>query len=172
MHLKTLWLTRAQATIGVLFGIALIVATGRTVIRARTYKSHGFTIDDGFFLLALVTFLAGTVMLYVDVPHFYLEENVAAGLESPPINFIPILILGEKLEDAVTSLLGAAVVSVKFSFLFFFRALLRQQKKMLVWWWCIFALLIPTALVMIFAIFIVCAYWNQEIFGRSTLLSR
>lgn len=147
------------------------MATGRTVIRARTYKSHGFTIDDGFFLLALVTFLAGTVMLYVDVPHFYLEENVTAGLESPPTNFIPLLILGEKLEDAVTSLIGASVVSVKFSFLFFFRALLRQQKKMLVWWWCIFALLIPTAFIMIFAIFIVCAYWNQEVFGWSTLLS-
>lgn len=155
-----------QATIGVLFGIALIVATGRTVICARIYKSHGFTIDDGFFLLALVTFLAGTVMLYVDVPHFYLEENVTAGLESPPTNFIPLLILGEKLEDAVTSLIGASVVSVKFSFLFFFRALLRQQKKMLVWWWCIFALLIPTAFIMIFAIFIVCAYWNQEVFVK------
>ena len=94
-----------------------------------------------------------------------------AGLESAPANFIPFLIEGEKLEDAATSLLGAAIVSVKFSFLFFFRALLRQQKKMMVWWWCIFAFLIPTAFIMIFAIFIVCAYWNQEIFGRSTHLS-
>ncbi|CAD6590909.1 MAG: hypothetical protein ASARMPRED_005103 [Alectoria sarmentosa] len=155
-----------QATTGVLFGIALIVATGRTVIRARTYKSNGFTIDDGFFLLAVITFLAGTVMTYVDVPHFYLEENVEAGLASPPANFIPLLILGEKLEDAVTSLLGVTIVSVKFSFLFFFRALLRQQKKLMVWWWCIFAMLIPTAFLMIFAIFIVCAYWNQEIFVK------
>ncbi|CAF9917151.1 MAG: hypothetical protein ALECFALPRED_011062 [Alectoria fallacina] len=155
-----------QTTTGVLFGIALIVATGRTVIRARTYKSNGFTIDDGFFLLAVITYLAGTVMTYVDVPHFYLEANVEAGLASPPANFIPLLILGEKLEDAVTSLLGVAIVSVKFSFLFFFRALLRQQKKLIVWWWCIFAILIPTAFLMIFAIFIVCAYWNQEIFVK------
>ncbi len=110
-------------------------------------------------------------MTYVDTPHFYLEENVEAGLESPPANFIPLLILGEKLEDAVTSLLGVAIVSVKFSFLFFFRALLRQQKKMMVWWWCIFAILIPTAFIMIFAIFIVCAHWNQEIFGQSSILS-
>ena len=110
-------------------------------------------------------------MTYVDTPHFYLEENVEAGLEAPPANFISSLILGEKLEDAVTSLLGVAIVSVKFSFLFFFRALLRQQKKMMLWWWCIFVLLIPTAFIMIFAIFIVCAYWNQEIFGQSTLLS-
>ena len=149
----------------------MIVATGRIAIRARTYKSHGFTIDDGFFLLAVVTFLAGTVMTYVDVPRFYLVENVAAGLESPPENFIPFLILGEKLEDAVTSLIGLAIVSVKFSFLFFFRALLRQQRKMMVWWWCIFAMLIPTAFIMVFAIFIVCAYWNQEVFGRSSPFS-
>lgn len=172
IHLTITRLTRAQVSIGVFLGIALIVATGRTVIRARTYKSHGFTIDDGFFLLAVITFLAGTVMTYVDVPHFYLEELVEAGLESAPANFIPFLIEGEKLEDAATSLLGVAIVGVKFSFLFFFRALLRQQKKMMVWWWCIFAFLIPTAFIMIFAIFIVCAYWNQEIFGRSTLLSK
>ncbi|KAF6240900.1 hypothetical protein HO173_000692 [Letharia columbiana] len=158
--------TSFQIAIGFLLGIALIVATGRTVIRARTYKSRGFTVDDGFFLLAVITFLAGTVMTYVDVPHFYSEELVEAGLESAPANFISSLILGEKLEDAVTSLLGVAIVSVKFSFLFFFRALLRQQKKMMVWWWCIFAILIPTAFVMIFAIFIVCAYWNQEIFVK------
>ena len=140
------------------------------MIRARTYKSHGVTIDDGFFLLAVITFLAGTVMVYVDVPLFYLEENVTAGLEKQPTNFIPLLILGLKIEDAVTTLLGVSIVSVKFSFLFFFRSLLRQQKKMLVWWWCIFAILVPTALVSIFAMFIVCAYWNQKIFGRSTLL--
>lgn len=162
-------LTRAQATMGALLGIALIVATGRIVIRVRTFKSHGFTIDDGFFLLAIITFFAGTVLTYVDMPRFYLQENVAAGLESPPTNFIPFLIQGEKLEDAVTSLLGVAIVSVKFSFLFFFRALLRQQKKLLVWWWCTFFFLIPTAFIMIFAIFIVCAYWNQEVFGRSFL---
>lgn len=119
----------------------------------------------------MITFIAGTVMAYVDTPHFYLEENVEAGLETPPANFIPSLILGEKLEDAVTSLLGVAIVSVKFSFLFFFRALLRQQKKMMLWWWCVFVLLIPTGIIMIFAIFFVCAYWNQEIFGPSILLS-
>ena len=68
-------------------------------------------------------------------------------------------------------LIGAAIVSVKFSFLFFFRALLRQQKKMMIWWWCIFGILIPYAIVSIFAVFIICAYWNQEVFGLSTLLS-
>ncbi|CAF9936975.1 hypothetical protein IMSHALPRED_010973 [Imshaugia aleurites] len=162
--------TRAQVTIGIFLGITLIVATGRIVIRSRTYKSHGFTIDDGFFLLAVVTFLAGTVMTYVDVPRFYLEGNVAAGLASPPKNYIPYLIMGEKLEDAVTTLIGVAIVSVKFSFLFFFRALLRQQKRMMVWWWFVFAMLIPTAFIMIFSIFIVCAYWNSEVFGQSTPL--
>ena len=109
-------------------------------------------------------------MTYVDTPHFYLEENVTAGLESPPANFVQLLIFGEKLSDAATTLLGVAVVSVKLSFLFFFRALLRQQKKMMIWWWCIFAILIPTAFIMIFAIFLVCAHWDQEIFGQSIFL--
>lgn len=158
-------LTRTQATIGILIGIALIVATCRIIIRARTFKSHGLTIDDGFFLLAVITFIAGTVITYIDMPRWYLQEYVAAGLAIAPPDFIPYLIYGEKLEDAVTSLIGATIISVKFSFLFFFRALLRQQRKLLIWWWCIFAVLIPTAFIMIFAIFVVCAYWNQEIFG-------
>ena len=160
-------LTRTQAGIGVFLGSAVIVATGRIVIRAHTYKSHGFTIDDGFFLLAVIAYLAGTVMLYIGAPLFYMEENVTAGLEMPPSNFISQLILGEKINDAVTSLIGTAIVSVKFSFLFFFRALLRQQKKMMRWWWCIFAIIVPTAIITIFAIFMICAHWNVEVFGKS-----
>ena len=112
------------------------------------------------------------MITYVAMPHFYLEERVEAGLESPPPDFIPFLILGEKLEDAITSLLGAAIVSVKFSFLFFFRELLRRQKKMMAWWWCIFVVMVPTSFLMIFAVFIICAHWNEEIFGRSTTCCR
>ena len=162
-------LTRIQATIGILIGIALIVAIGRTIIRARTFKSHGLTIDDGFFLLAVITFVAGIVITYIDMPRWYLQEYVAAGLAIAPPDYIPYLIYGERLEDAVTSLIGATIVSIKFSFLFFFRGLLRQQRKLLIWWWCIFTVLIPTAFIMLFAIFVVCAYWNQEIFGQSIL---
>ena len=159
-------LTLAQACLGLFLGIALIVATGRIVIRARGYKSHGFTIDDGFFLFAVIAYLAGTVATYVEAPEFYLQENTTAGLEAPPPDFIARLIRGEKLNDATTSLLGAAIVSVKFSFLFFFRALLRHQKKMMIWWWCILAIMIPTAIVTIFACFILCAHWDNQIFGR------
>ena len=86
----------------------------------------------------------------------------------PPPNFLSFIIETEKFTDAITSLLGASIVSVKFSFLFFFRALLRRQKKMMVWWWCIFAIMIPTAILMVFAFLIICASWNQEVFGRST----
>ena len=160
-------LTRTQATIGILIGIALIVAIGRTIVRTRTFKSHGLTIDDGFFLLAVITFIAGIVITYIDMPRWYLQEYVAAGLAIAPPDYIPYLIYGERLEDAVTSLIGATIISIKFSFLFFFRGLLRQQRKLLIWWWCIFTVLIPTAFIMIFAIFVVCAYWNQEIFGQS-----
>ena len=165
MGFTRLEFTRVQATIGIFLGIALIIATGRTVIRAHTYKSHGFTIDDGFFLLAVASYLAGTVILYLAIPHFYLDQRVAAGLELPSPNFIPHLISGLRLVDAVTSLTGAAIASVKFSFLFFFRALLRKQKKMMTWWWCVFAVIVPTAIIMIFAIFIICAYWNQDVLG-------
>ena len=146
----------------------MIVAIGRIVIRARAYKSTGFTIDDGFFLFAVATYLAATVLTYVDASHIYLQQEVIAGLRMPPPGFLSYIIKSEKFTDAITSLLGASIVSVKFSFLFFFRALLRRQKKMMVWWWCIFAIMIPTAIVMVFAFLIICASWNQEIFGKLT----
>ena len=152
-------------------GISLIVAFGRIVIRARAYKSSGFTVDDGFFLLAVATYLAATVLTYIDTSHMYTQQEVIAGLRFPPPNFLSQIITNEKFTDATTSLLGASIVSVKFSFLFFFRALLRRQKKMMVWWWCIFAIMIPTAVVMVFAFLIICASWNQDIFGKQTSCS-
>ena len=101
----------------------------------------------------------------------YTQQEVIAGLRLPPPTFLSDIIKSEKFTDAITSLLGASIVSVKFSFLFFFRALLRRQKKMMAWWWCIFAIMVPTAIVMVFAFLIICASWNQEIFGRSTSCS-
>ena len=147
------------------------MAFGRIIIRARAYKSSGFTVDDGFFLLAVATYLAATVLTYIDTSHMYIQQEVIAGLRLPPPTFLSDIIQSEKYTDAITSLLGTSIVSVKFSFLFFFRALLRRQKKMMVWWWCIFAFMIPTAIVMIFAFLIICASWDQDIFGMSTSCS-
>ena len=140
-----------------------MVAVGR--ILARFYSSHRVAVDDGFFFLAIVTFICGTTVLYLDLPYIYLQENVEAGLSAAPADFVFQLIHSEKLQDAATTLLGTTVISVKFSCLFFFRGLIRQQKKMIIWWWCILVFLIPTAAILMFSNFISCAYFDERIFG-------
>ena len=141
----------------------MIVAGAR--ILARLYKSHRVTVDDVFFFFAITTLIAGTTVLFLDIPYIYLQENVEAGLRAAPADFISQLIHSEKLQDAATTLLGTTIASVKFSFLFFFRDLLRQQKKMLIWWWCIFVILIPTAAILMFSNFISCSYFDERILG-------
>ncbi|KAK3171317.1 hypothetical protein OEA41_003401 [Lepraria neglecta] len=156
--------TAFQASTGVLLGIVVIVAVGRTI--ARFYKSHRIAVDDGFFFLAVTTLVAGTIVLYFDIPYIYLQEDVEAGLRAPPANLVEQLIQDEKLQDATAVLLGTAVVSVKFSFLFFFRGLIRQQKRLMMWWWCILVVLIPTAAILMFSSFMSCPYFDQEIFVK------
>ena len=132
---------------------------------AGSYKLHRPAVDDGFFFLAIITFVSGTTVLYLDVPYIYLQENVEAGLRAAPADLVSQLLHNEKLQDAATTLLGTTIMSVKLSFLFFFRDLLRQQKKMLVYWWCIFVFLIPTAAILMFSNFISCSYFDERIFG-------
>ena len=108
-------------------------------------------------------------MLYLDVPYLYLQEDVEAGLRAAPADLVPQLIHDEKLQNAATTLLGTTIMSVKFSFLFFFRHLIQRQKRLLIWWWCNFAFLIPTAAIVIFSDFIACPYSDARIFGQSSL---
>ena len=121
--------------------------------------------DDGFFYFAIVAFISGTTILYFDIPYIYLQENVEAGLRAPPANLIAQLIHSIKLQASANLLLAATILSVKFSFLFFFRTLIRQQKKMILWWWCIVMLVIATTPVLLFSSFISCPYFDERIVG-------
>ncbi|KAL6720096.1 hypothetical protein ACLMJK_002017 [Lecanora helva] len=162
-----------EVSIGLLLGIAVVVAIGRVL--ARSYKTRRIAIDDGFFFLAVITLIAGTILLYVDLPYIYLQEDVEAGLRPAPADLVSQLIRSEKLQDATAALLATTVVSVKFSFLFFFKALIWQQKRLVMWWWCIFILVIPTAVILIFSDLIACAYFDQRILVKcvtSSALSR
>ena len=141
-----------------------MVAGARII--ARYLSSHRISIHDGFFFLALATFISGTTVLYFDIPYIYLQENVEAGLRTPPPDLVSQLIHSVKLQYSAATLLGTAIMGVKFSFLFFFRALIQQQKTMMKWWWCILALLIPTTPILMFSDFIACPYTDERIIGQ------
>ena len=130
---------------------------------ARVRKLRTFMIDDILFFIAVAAFVSGTAITYVCVPYIYLIEDVAASLRTPPTNFITQVVEDERLEDAASVLLGTAIISVKLSFLFFFRPLLRQQKKLMIWWWCTVIMIVLTAPIMVFGNFISCDYFDQRI---------
>ena len=157
-----------EVGIGIMLALALIAAVFRTY--ARVSKFGHFLLDDVFFYIAAVVLIAGTGLLYKDVPDIYLQENVEAGLEAPPADLAQRLIHSEKLQDASTVLLAGALFCIKFSFLCFFRHLIWQNRLLMVWWWFVLAVCIPTAAVVMFSDFISCAYFDDRILGEPSYM--
>ncbi|KAL8714553.1 MAG: hypothetical protein Q9220_001501 [cf. Caloplaca sp. 1 TL-2023] len=77
--------------IGVLLGIAIALAIGRTYI--RIIQTRKISVDDGFFFLAVVTLIAGTTTLYIDIPYLFVQQNVDRSTTSITPQFISLLLL-------------------------------------------------------------------------------
>lgn len=153
-------------TSGILFGLAVILAAVRTVIRVRHFRR--LYIDDGFLFLAVAALTAGTGLMLVDIPYAYLQEQVEAGVEAPPPNLMDSLLQDQKVQNAATVLIATTIFSVKFSFLFFFRLLLQRTKKWYIWWWwTIFIILIPSAALFMFSDFISCPYTGEAVLSKA-----
>ncbi|KAL9599041.1 MAG: hypothetical protein Q9219_004075 [cf. Caloplaca sp. 3 TL-2023] len=144
-----------------MLAIAISLAIARVFIRAKL--NHKVYVDDGFFFLAMVTLVAGTIMTYTDIPYIYLQQNVQAGVEAPPVDLIPRLIHSVKLQDSAVVLLSASVFAVKLSFLAFFRSLIQRIRKLEAWWWVVLAVVVPSSLMLVVSNFISCAYFDERI---------
>ncbi len=105
-------------------------------------------------------------MVYIDCPYLYTQVSVESGMQTPPSDFIHQLIEDQKTQDAAVVLLFVTVVSVKFSFLFFFHSLLRRLKNMITWWWFVFAVHVSAAVVMICSSFMSCPYFGARVLGE------
>ncbi|KAI4108317.1 MAG: hypothetical protein LQ339_002218 [Xanthoria mediterranea] len=147
--------------IGFMLAVAVSLALGRIFVRAKLNRK--VYVDDGFFFLALVTLVAGTVMTYIDIPYIYLQQNVQAGTQAPPADFIQQLLKSVKIQDAAVVLLSATVFAVKLAFLAFFRGLIRRLKKLEMWWWFVLVIVVISSLILICANFITCPYFDERI---------
>lgn len=152
---------REQTATGALLGFAAALATGRTSI--RLHQDRRFFVDDVFFLLAAVTLVVGSVLLYLDIPFVYLQIDVSLGRTPPPDDYIQQLLLSVKLQNAAVVLLTVTLFSVKISYWFFFRGLLRRLHGLMIWSWCIFPFLIIGAGFCISANFISCPVFDESI---------
>ncbi|KAL8727524.1 MAG: hypothetical protein Q9166_005995 [cf. Caloplaca sp. 2 TL-2023] len=150
--------------IGFMLAVAVSLAIGRIYIRASL--SDRIYVDDGFFCLGVVTLIAGTVMTYLDIRYIYLQQNVGAGIQAPPADFVQQLIRSVKIQDSAVVLLSATVFAVKLAFLALFHSLIRRLKKLEIWWWCVLAIVIPSSIILVCSNFISCAYFDERILGK------
>ncbi|KAL8709811.1 MAG: hypothetical protein Q9225_007392 [Loekoesia sp. 1 TL-2023] len=153
--------TGFKTGIGFVLAVAAVLAIGRVYIRVRL--NHRFYIDDGFFFLAVVTLIAGTIMTYIDIPYIYLQQNVQSGAQAPPPDLIQQLLKSVKIQDAAVVLLSTTLFAVKLSFLAFFRSLIRRLKRLEIWWWVVLAIVIPSSIVLLCSNFITCPYFDERI---------
>ncbi|KAL8984580.1 MAG: hypothetical protein Q9205_001497 [Flavoplaca limonia] len=147
--------------IGFMLAVAVSLAFGRIYVRAKL--NHKFYVDDGFFSLAVITLIAGTIMTYLDIPYIYLQQNVQAGSQAPPADFIQQLLTSVKIQNAAVVLLSTTVFAIKLAFLAFFRGLIRRLKKLEIWWWCVLVIVILSSIFLICANFITCPYYDKRI---------
>ncbi|KAL8645630.1 MAG: hypothetical protein Q9226_007213 [Calogaya cf. arnoldii] len=147
--------------IGLMLAVAVSLAAGRIYVRAKLNRK--IYVDDGFFSLAVVTLIGGTVMTYLDIPYIYLQQNVQAGSQAPPADFIQQLLKSVKIQNAAVVLLSATIFAIKLAFLAFFRGLIRRLKKLEIWWWCVLVVVVLSSIILICANFITCPYYDERI---------
>ena len=123
-------------------------------------------IDDILFFLATVCLIIGTVLIYIDDLHLYIQARILSGDQAPPADLAQQWIYNKRFQDTAVVLLSVTVMSVKFSFMFFFRNLLQRLTNLTRWWWFVLAVHIPTVIVIICAVFIVCPDFDERTMGE------
>ncbi|KAI9824019.1 MAG: hypothetical protein M1826_007552 [Phylliscum demangeonii] len=124
---------------GLLFGLAMIAATARFVVRVRLQRR--LLLEDIILLFACALLIAGSGLLYHDMEMVYLQEALVASsrpdFDRLPKDWLRKTILNQKTVWAYLVLSSSAIFAVKFTFLSFFRALVDRQQKMLRYWWVV-----------------------------------
>ncbi|KAG4437710.1 hypothetical protein IFR05_006793 [Cadophora sp. M221] len=124
-----------------LLAICIIAAAARFWIRLRIQGE--FSVDDGFLIFGLCCLISGLGFLYTYMDDMMFVEGMLTGgasfFREIPDNWQQIAYRYQR-NVAVTCLLTwAAIVSVKLSFLFFFKRLLDRMHSMLVYWYIVLA---------------------------------
>ncbi len=127
----------SKVAIGVTFGITILSATVRLVVRLRYQKR--LHLDDYLMIIACVFLISGTTLLYLGTSAIFFIEDVslngeeviaAVGLDY----FLKQLLFYQRINWAYLALTWATVFFVKFAFLAFFRHLLDRVPFMYKYW--------------------------------------
>ncbi|KAI9831272.1 MAG: hypothetical protein M1826_003711 [Phylliscum demangeonii] len=121
---------------GVLFGLAMIAATARFVVRLRLQRR--LFLEDIILLFACALLIAGTGLLYKILETLYFMEDLILSPQTAfsrlPPAFFQAMVYNQNIVWAYLVVSSTTVFAVKFTFLSFFRALVDRQQKMLRYW--------------------------------------
>ncbi|KAF7895361.1 hypothetical protein EAF00_007175 [Botryotinia globosa] len=125
-----------------LYILAVVAALIRFYIRIRIQKQ--FAIDDTLIIVGILCITASIGLLFNYIDNLFMAEALILGTSEIytqlPKDFIQRIY--DYSERSTISLMCAwgAIVSVKFSFLFFFKKLIDRIKSMTRYWWVVFVL--------------------------------
>ena len=115
----------------VLFAFCMASMAARLSIRIGVQKS--FAVDDGVLLVGVGCLIAAMALLFNFVDELYVVGAIAPATELPPGFVSPAFDF--KLMTVALILTWCAIVSVKFSYLLFFRKLIDRFPRMMAYWW-------------------------------------
>ncbi|EDU46727.1 conserved hypothetical protein [Pyrenophora tritici-repentis Pt-1C-BFP] len=121
----------------VLLAICLLSIATRFIIRFRMQK-QGFSVDDGFLLVALGLLLCSIIIMYWQImDRMYLIVSLQRGVPGivPPADWMQISFHFHKWVTICGMLAWTCVVAVKFSFLYFFKKLIDRLPALNYYWW-------------------------------------
>lgn len=118
-----------------MFGLCLASACVRYYI--RLYIQRQFSIDDGILLLGIACLVVAVVLLFRFIDEMYLVGALQEGTPdiSLPSDFISQAFDFDKLSTVTNVLTWCSLISVKFSYLFFFKKLIDRIRPMMIYWW-------------------------------------
>lgn len=133
-------------------------------IAFQIHNRRRLFLSDVFLIFACVCLCAGTVVLYHFEAMLYLEQALSKNpfSVSIPPDFFSKVVRSLKYLYAYQAIAWAAIFSVKFSFLCFFRPLVNHLTKPRKWWTCVTVFAALSWAFCTVDVFIICPHFDLK----------
>ena len=152
-----------QGTLCTFFGISIISATTRVLIRFRNLK--GVRVDDYFFLAAAISTVVAFGLILASWDRFPKNEIAGSDTAQPTNAFIEQVANRHIIILLASVFYWCTIFLIKICFLFYFRGLVDRLSKFQTLWWMNLGLLLPTTALNICSPFIACPHLSASSIG-------
>ena len=146
-----------QGICGLLFGIAVLAAAARTIIRLQT-KGH-LAFNDVLLFVASMLLIVSAILFYKLVPGAYESNQIEYyPLTVLPPDLGPAIVYNTRILNSQTVISWSVIFTVKFCFLSFFRPLIDRVNHMITYWKFVVGMTTIFAIYSGCEIFIICPH--------------